>query len=109
MLCFLRLCFGTLVRLLRSSAPKAGFVRQTRPVGSSPLLVRLGTGTSRRHVRNRVRWHRAGFRWYWRVISQVRKLVGRRPTSKEVRDALSVSVDIHTTPFEKQLRRSVPE
>ena len=31
-----------------------------------------------------VRWHRAGFHWYWRMISKVRNPVGRRPTSKEV-------------------------
>jgi len=36
-----------------SSAPKAGFVRQTLLVGSSPMLVRLETGTPRRHPRNR--------------------------------------------------------
>src|SRR5215831_9921986 len=35
-----------------------------------------------------VRWHRAGFRWYWSVISRVRKPVGRRPASKEVRDLI---------------------
>src|SRR5215831_20717513 len=35
-----------------------------------------------------VRWQRAGFCWYWRVISKVRKPVGRRPTSKEVRDLI---------------------
>jgi len=35
-----------------------------------------------------VRWHRVGFRWYWRVISKVRKPVGRRPTSKEVRELI---------------------
>jgi putative transposase len=35
-----------------------------------------------------VRWHRAGFRWYWTVISKVRKPLGRRPTSKEVRDLI---------------------
>ena len=35
-----------------------------------------------------VRWQRTGFRWYWRVISKVRKPVGRRPTSKEVRDLI---------------------
>jgi hypothetical protein len=73
------------------------------------MLVRLGTAVLVVTSETVVRWHRGGFRWYWRVISQVRKLVGRRPTSKEVRDALSVSVDIHTTPFEKHLRRSVPE
>lgn len=32
-----------------------------------------------------VRWHRAGFHWYWRMICKVRNPVGRRPTSKEVR------------------------
>jgi len=28
------------------------------------------------------------FRWYWRMISQVRKPIGRRQTSKEVRDLI---------------------
>jgi transposase InsO family protein len=32
-----------------------------------------------------VRWHRAGFHLYWRMISRVRKPIGRRQTSKEVR------------------------
>ena len=31
-----------------------------------------------------VRWHRAGFRLYWRLISRARTQVGRRPTSQEV-------------------------
>src|SRR5262250_3771542 len=35
-----------------------------------------------------VRWHRAGFRWYWRMISKIRKPIGRRSTSKEVRDLI---------------------
>jgi len=35
-----------------------------------------------------VRWHRAGFRWYWRLISRARKQVGRRRTSQEVRDLI---------------------
>ena len=35
-----------------------------------------------------VRWHRTGFRIYWRLISGVRKQVGRRPTSKEVRELI---------------------
>jgi hypothetical protein len=33
-----------------------------------------------------VRWHRAGFRFYWRWISRVRKPGGRKRVSKEVRD-----------------------
>jgi len=35
-----------------------------------------------------VRWHRAGFRCYWSLISKVRKPVGRKSTSKEVRNLL---------------------
>ena len=35
-----------------------------------------------------VRWHRAGFRLYWSFISKVRKQVGRKRLSKEVRDLI---------------------
>src|SRR5664279_5164168 len=34
------------------------------------------------------RWHRAGFRMYWRLISRVRRQVGRKPTPKEVRELI---------------------
>ena len=35
-----------------------------------------------------VRWHRAGFRVYWKLISKVRTQVGRKQTPKEVRDLI---------------------
>jgi hypothetical protein len=35
-----------------------------------------------------VRWHRAGFRLYWRLISRVRKPVGRKPVSQEIRQLI---------------------
>jgi hypothetical protein len=35
-----------------------------------------------------VRWHRAGFQLYWRFISRVRKRVGRRPVTKEIRELI---------------------
>ena len=35
-----------------------------------------------------VRWHRAGFRLYWRSISRVRKRVGRRPVTKDIRELI---------------------
>ena len=35
-----------------------------------------------------VRWHRSGFRMYWQLISRVRKPVGRRPVTKEIRDLI---------------------
>src|ERR1700756_113659 len=34
-----------------------------------------------------VRWHRGGFRLYWKLFSKVRGPAGRRPTTKGVRDA----------------------
>jgi hypothetical protein len=33
-----------------------------------------------------VRWHRAGFRLYWSLISKARKQVGRKKLSTEVRE-----------------------
>jgi len=35
-----------------------------------------------------VRWHQASFRSYWRLISRVRNRVGRRQTSKEIRELI---------------------
>src|SRR6202051_2860673 len=35
-----------------------------------------------------VRWHRTGFRMYWRLISRVRAQVGRRRTPKQVRELI---------------------
>jgi putative transposase len=35
-----------------------------------------------------VRWHRAGFRWYWALISKVRKPIGRTQISKQARDLI---------------------
>jgi len=35
-----------------------------------------------------VRWHRSSFRSYWRLISRVRKRVGRRQTCKEARELI---------------------
>jgi putative transposase len=35
-----------------------------------------------------VRWHRAGFRMYWKLISKVKKPIGRRQTPQEVRQLI---------------------
>jgi len=35
-----------------------------------------------------VRWHRAGFRLYWKLISRVRRPIGRRQKSKQVRELI---------------------
>jgi hypothetical protein len=35
-----------------------------------------------------VRWHRAGFKLYWKWISRKRTCVGREPTSRELRESI---------------------
>ena len=35
-----------------------------------------------------VRWHRAGFRWYWSMITKIRENRGRKKISKELRDLI---------------------
>jgi hypothetical protein len=35
-----------------------------------------------------VRWHGAGFRSYWKLLSKVRKATGRRQSGKEVRQLI---------------------
>jgi hypothetical protein len=35
-----------------------------------------------------VRWHRAGFRLYWAWLSRTRRVGGRRPLTKELRDLI---------------------
>jgi hypothetical protein len=35
-----------------------------------------------------VRWHRAGFRRYWSLVSRVRNRVGRKKLSKDVQDLI---------------------
>ena len=35
-----------------------------------------------------VRWHRAGFALYWRILSRARRMVGRKRISKEVSDLI---------------------
>ena len=107
---FLRLCLGTLVRLVRTH----------RSLLLENLALRQQLAVlKRRHPRRRldlldkffwvavshfwsewkrslivvtpetvVRWRRGGFRLYWKLISKVRKPVGRRQTPKEVRQLI---------------------
>src|SRR5499433_3545117 len=107
---FLRLCFGTLVRLFRSHhslllenlalRQQLVVLKRCHPRPKLDLSDKLLWLLVRRcwsgwkqallvvTPETVVRWHRAGFRWYWRMISRVRKPIGRRQTSKEVRDLI---------------------
>ena len=107
---FLTLCFGTLVRLFRSRhsllfenlalRQQLVVLKRRHPRPKLYLVDKLFWLVVRRcwsgwkqallvvTPETVMRWHRAGFRWYSRVISKVRKPVGRRPTSKEVRDLM---------------------
>jgi len=44
-----------------------------------------------------VRWHRAGFRLYWKLISKVSEQVGRRRISKEIRELIFKMVAENST------------
>jgi len=107
---FIGLCLGTLVRLLRvrrSLLLENLALRQQLAVlkrrNSRPrldLLDKLFWVAIRRFwyawqqsliavtPETVVRWHRGGFRLYWKLISKVRRPVGRRQTSKEVQELI---------------------
>jgi hypothetical protein len=119
MLRFLRLCFGTLVRLFRAhrslllenlALRQQLFVlkrRHPRPsLGTFDRLfwvvartVWLGWTQSLIIVtlETVVRGHRVGFRRYWRLVSRVRRDGGRKQTSQEVRDLIFRMVDENPT------------
>jgi putative transposase len=107
---FVRLCFGMLVRLFRGRQSlllenlalrqQLVMLKHRHPRPSLGLLDKLFWVIARRvwsgwkqalllvSPETVVRWHRAGFRMYWRLISRVRGPVGRRPTPKEVRELI---------------------
>src|SRR6266481_3852585 len=83
---FIGLCLGTLVRLLRARRSllldKLFWVSVRRFwSGWQQSLIAVTPETV-------VRWHRGGFRLYWKLISKVRRPVGRRQTSKEVQELI---------------------
>ena len=110
MLRFIGLCLGTLVRLLRGRRglllenlalrQQLGVLKRRHPKPRIGLLDKLFWVAVRRFwsgwqqsliavtPETVVRWHGAGFRLYWKLISKVRRTVGRRPTSKEVRELI---------------------
>ena len=107
---FVRLCFGMLVRLffrrqsllLENLALRQQLVmlKRRHPRPSLGLLDKLFWVIARRvwsawkrsliivTPETIVRWHRTGFCMYWRLISRVRRQVGRRPTPKKVRELI---------------------
>ena len=107
---FIGLCFGTLVRLLRARRSlllenlalrqQLTVLKRRHPRPRLDLLDKLFWVAIRRFwsgwqksliavtPETVVRWHRSGFRLYWKLISKVRRPVGRRQTSKEVRELI---------------------
>src|SRR5260370_8064231 len=107
---FVRLCFGTLVRLFfrreglllenLSLGEQVVMLKRRHPRPSLGLLDKLFWVIAQRvwsgwkqallvvTPETVVRWHQAGFRMYWRLISRVRTQVGRKPTPKEVRELI---------------------
>jgi putative transposase len=107
---FVGLCFGMLVRLFRGRRSlllenlalrqQLVALKRRHPRPSLGLFDKLFWVIARRvwpawkqsliivTPETIVRWHRTGFCMYWRLISRVRRQVGRRPTPKEVRELI---------------------
>ncbi|MBZ5671951.1 MAG: integrase core domain-containing protein [Acidobacteriia bacterium] len=107
---FIVLRLGTLVRLLRARRSRLlenlalrrqlAVLMRRHPKPRTGLLDKLFWVAVRRFwfgwkqslivvtPETVVRWHRAGFRLYWRLISRARTQVGRRQTSPEVRELI---------------------
>ena len=107
---FVRLCFGILVCLFRrrqslllenlALRQQLVMLKRRHPRPSLGLLDKLFWVIARRvwsgwkqallvvTPETVVRWHRAGFRMYWRLISRVRRQVGRKQTPKEIRELI---------------------
>src|SRR5258705_3529924 len=110
MLRFAGLCFGMLVRLFRGRRSllienlalrqQLVALKRRHPRPGLSLFDKLFWVIARRvwsswkqsliivTPETVVRWHRAGFCMDWRLISRVRRQVGRRPTPKEVRELI---------------------
>jgi putative transposase len=104
------LCLGTLFRLVRARRSlllenlalrqQLAVLKRRHPNPRIGLLDKLFWVAARRFwsgwkqsllvvtPETVVRWHRAGFRQYWRLISGARTRVGRRQTSQKVRELI---------------------
>ena len=107
---FIGLCLGTLLRLLRARRSlllenlalrqQLAVLKRRHPRPRLDLLDKLLWVAVRRFwsgwqqsliavtPETVVRWHRGGIRLYWKLISKVRRPVGRRQTSKEVQELI---------------------
>src|SRR5260221_4635769 len=107
---FIGLCLGTLVRLLRARRSlllenlalrqQLAVLKRRHPRPRLTLVDKLFWVAIRRFwsawqqsliavtPETVVRWHRSGFRLYWKLISKVTETIGRRQTSKEVRELI---------------------
>jgi putative transposase len=110
MLRFIDLCLGTLVCFLRARRSlllenlalrqQLAVLKRRHPRPRLDLLDKLFWVAVRRFwsgwqqslivvtPETVVRWHRVGFRLYWKLISKVRRPIGRRQTSKEIQELI---------------------
>ena len=120
MLRFVSLCFGTVVRLLRARRSllienlalrqQLAAIQRRHPRSQLGGLDKLFWVVIRQcwsqwkkalivvTPETVVRWHQAGFRLYWRLISKVKKPIGRRQTPKQVRQLIFRMVTIGRVP-----------
>ena len=106
----LRLCVGLLVRLVRSRESllfenlalrqQLAVFKRTHTRPRLAVLDKLFWVALRRFWSSWknalivvtpdtvIRWHRAGFQLYWRLLSRARKPLGRRPINREIRELI---------------------
>jgi len=106
---FIGLCFGTLVRILHARRslllenrttsttrrPEASAsAAKIRPARQALLgaVRRFWSGWPQSLIvatpETVVRWHGWGFHLYWKLVSKVRRPIGRRQTSKEIQELI---------------------
>ena len=124
------LCFGMVVRLFRGRRSlllenlalrqQLVALKRRHPRPSLGLFDKLFWVTARRvwsgwkqallvvTPETVVRWHRAGFRMYWRLISRVRRQVGRKQTPKEIRELIFQMVAENSTWGAPRIHRELP-
>ena len=110
MLSLLSLCFGALVRLFRYRGSvvlenlvlrqQLAVLKRRHPRPHLGFLEKLFWVAARRFwsqwrqslivvtPETVIRWHRAGFRLYWKLISMEKKPMGRKQTPQEVRELI---------------------
>lgn len=89
----------------RAASPsEAHCGRQTLLGAGSPSVVLLERSPDCSQRETVVSQHRSGFRWYWSMLSKVRRTCGRKKASREIRDLIFTMVAGNPRSFPQSTR-----